>query len=231
MEKIECFKWHYAKENEHRKYKLKTSKKMIRDICKLLKERLQFQGDLPFIDVYAGLAQTVSYKEQDENGNPVTKKMPVSYDTNIEDCGFSPEKAVVPDSSKKGIIYFEENGGATQYKRLAGNFTMWKAQIVLICWLNRDKITGDAYSEIATKAFSDISLKLKNDSITSPFTKVIVDNTRFRQDANLFTKYSYETEVLQFLRPPYEFFAIDLSVNFTLKGNCLPSINLTPNNC
>ena len=192
---------------------------------------MEFQGGLPFVDVYAGLAQTVSYKDQDENGNLIIKKMPVSYDTNIEDCTVSPEKAVVPDSSKKGIIYFEENGGATQYKRLAGGFTMWTANLFLVCWLNRKLITGDDYSEIAAKAFTEIVAKLKDESITNPFQKLTVEATRFSQEPSLFTKYSYDVETMQYLRPPFEYFVITLRVNFMIRGNCLPAIVINPNNC
>lgn len=204
---------------------------MIREICNLLKSRLEFQGGLPFVDVYAGLAQTVTYNEVDENGNPLVKKMPVSYDTNIEDCTVSPEKAVVPDSGKMGIIYFEDNGGAAKYRRLAGGWNIWRANVILVCWLNRRKITGDDYSQITLKAFTDIIAKLKENDLVDPFRSVTVYGARFRQDATLFTKYSYKEEELQYLRPPFEHFAIDLQVSFMIKGDCLPQIVLNPNNC
>lgn len=231
--RIKDFVWHYQKINEPRKYKLKPNKKkMIKELCSVLKERLQFQGDLPFVDVYAGLAQLATYKEQDENGNPITQKMPVSYHTNIDEgCVTSPEKALTPDSTKKGIIYFEENGGATQTKRLAGGFTMWTAQLILVGWFNRELITGDAYSEITSIAHTQIMAKLKKDDLTSPFTNIKVSDVRLRQDPSIFAKYTYDETVLQFLRPPFEYLAIDLSVRFILKGICLPTLEINPKIC
>lgn len=204
---------------------------MIKELCSVLKERLQFGGDIPFIDIYAGLVQTTTYKNEDENGNPVTKKMPVSYHTNIDDCTTSPEKALTPDSTKKGIVYFEENGGASQTKRLAGGFTIWTAQLILVGWFNRNLITGDAYSEITSVAHAEIMAKLKKNDLNAPFTNIQVSDVRVRQDPSIFTKYTYDETVLQFLRPPFEYLAIDLSVRFILKGNCLPELILTPKEC
>lgn len=205
---------------------------MIKELCKTLKERLEFQNGIPFLDVYAGLVQTVTYQDQDENNNNLTKRMPVSYHTNIEDCvNKSPEKALIPDSSKKGIIYFEENGGAYQSKRMAGGLTMWKAQLICVAWLNRRLITGDDYDEIVSRARSTIMAKLKSQDITSPFVKIFVNNTRIRQTPDIFAKYTYDETILQYLRPPFEYFALDLDVTFIIKGECLPTIEINPNNC
>ena len=205
---------------------------MIKELCKTLRDRLQFKADLPFIDVYAGLVQTATYKIEDENGNPVTKRLPVSYDTNLAaGCGSSPEKALTPDSTKRGIIYFEENGGVQVVKNLSGGRVQYKASLIAVLWLNRQKITGDAYSEISAKAYHDVIGKLKNRSISMPFVNLNVQDTRFRQEPSIFAKYSYDETVLQFLRPPFEYFAIDLTVSFILKGGCLPAIEINQNNC
>lgn len=205
---------------------------MIAEICKVLKDRLEFGGGLQFLDVYAGLVNTVTYKDQDENGNPLTKRMPVSYHTNIEDCATkSPERALIPDSTKKGIIYFEENGGASQIRRMAGGNTMWRAQLIAVVWLNRDNITGDTYGDLTTKTRSEIITKMKGEAITSPFLKIILNNTRVRQNPEIFSKYSYDETVLQYLRPPFEYYALDIDVNFVVKGECLPEIEINPKQC
>lgn len=205
---------------------------MIKELCKTLKERLEFKNGLQFLDVYAGLVQTVTYKDNDENDNPLTKRMPVSYHTNIEDCvNPSPERALIPDSSKKGIVYFEESGGAYQVRRMAGGRTMWRAQIICVVWMNRKNITGDSYDEITTKTRSEIMRKLKSEDISEPFIKILVNNTRIRQTPEIFSKYSYEETILQYLRPPFEYYALDLDVTFFINGECLPEIIINPNNC
>ena len=207
-------------------------KKMIKEIANKLRERLQFRGDLPFIDVYAGLVQTVSYKQETEGGSTTTKRMPVSYDTNISaGCSVSPERAIVPESTKKGIIYFEESGGASPVQNLSGGRTMWRANMVCVVWLNRDKITGDSYSEISAQAFHEIMKKLRNNEISAPFANLNVTEARFRQTDNIFQKYSYDETELQYLRPPFEYFAIDLVVSFIYRGDCVPEISINPKNC
>jgi len=229
---INDFIWHYAKTNEHRKYKLKRKFKMIKEVCKILRDRLQFRGDLPFLEVYAGLVQTVTYKTEDENGVSLTKKMPVSYDTNLSaGCGVSPEKALTPDSSVKGIIYFEENGGAQPVRAISGGGQMYKLSLTCVVWLNRERITGDAYSEISAKAFHEVLKKLKATEISAPFINLNVTEGRFRQNESIFSKYSYDETILQFLRPPFEYFAIDLIVTFIMRGDCLPEININPKTC
>lgn len=202
---------------------------MIKEICTELRDRLQFNGDLPYIDVYAGLVQTVQYKQTDANDNPITKRMPVSYDTNIAaDCG-GPEKALTPDSRKKGIIYFEDNGGVVTVKELSGGRTMYRANLMLVCWLNRKRITDDTYAVIGKNAFDGIKAKLLSNLKPSNYTNLKVNINRFRQEPNIFSKYSYDETVLQFLRPPFEYFAIELTASFIT--TCATEININPNNC
>ena len=61
----------------------KKIKAMIKELCTTLKNRLSDDGGLAFIDVYSGLVQAVKYKDQNADGNPITKVFPVSYDPNL----------------------------------------------------------------------------------------------------------------------------------------------------
>lgn len=203
---------------------------MIKEVAKVLRNRLQFRGDIPFLDVYAGLVQTVSYKSETAGGGTMVKRMPVSYDTNLSaGCDTSPEKAIIPDSSKKGIIYFEENGGAQPFRTIAGGATFYRLGLTAVVWLNRAKITGDDYSEISGNAFAEIKKKLFSNDISDPFHRLTVTDARFRQNDSVFSKYSYDETVMQHLRPPYEYFAVDLTVTFLVP--CSGVIELNPKNC
>lgn len=202
---------------------------MIKEICTELRDRLQFNGNLPFIDVYAGLVQTVQYKQTDANDNPITKRMPVSYDTNLAaDCG-SPEKALTPDSKKKGIVYFEDNGGVSTVRELSKGRKMYKANLLLVCWLNRKRISDDSYAVIGKNAYDAIVAKLQSNLAPSELANLKVSINRFRQDPNIFAKYSYDETILQYLRPPFEYFAIEISASFV--STCINEININPNNC
>lgn len=203
---------------------------MIREICTVLKDRALTGESLKFIDVVAGLADTVKYKSEDENGNPLTKTMPVSYDTNlISACRTGPEKALTPDSSKKGILYFEENGPAQTVRYLSGGRAMMRVPVRAVVWINKSNTIGEIYGKAATAVYRELQQKLAGHFETADFANGKVQVLGFRQDSSLFSRYSYDETVLQFLRPPFEAFAIDLSISFTLA--CGSPVFLNPKIC
>lgn len=82
---------------------------MQKELASVLKVKLL---TLPFIDLLAGLAQTLTTTDQDEtNSTTIQKRRPVAYDAHNgnADC-FGRETALIPDSSRKSIIYFEDFG-------------------------------------------------------------------------------------------------------------------------
>lgn len=205
---------------------------MNKEITKILKNRLEVGGGLEFIDVYSGLVQTVTRKVEDENGNPKTQRFPVSYDTNLVDCGKSPEKALTPDSLKRGLIYFEESSPITVGRRLSSGFTEYRSNLLLVAWINRKKTTGDVYSEITKTAIERTLSKLNEPAPgETGFKNIRITAQSIRQDATVFSKYTYDEEVSQYLRPPFEFFAVSLSVSFYSKSICAPELTINPNNC
>ena len=202
---------------------------MIKSICRDLMGRLLANGKLPFIDIYSGLVQTVQFKQPNADDTMITKRMPVSYNVvGDEDCTKSPEKAVIPNSKRKGIIYFEDNTGISVIRELSGGRKLYRATLVMVVWLNRRKITGDNYANVAQSAYEDITAKLRKDKAGENQIKNITFN-RFRQEPAIFAKYSYDETETQFLRPPFEYFAVDVTVNFV--STCQPSICINENNC
>lgn len=204
---------------------------MIKELCNDLKTKLIEGGFLSLIDVYAGLVQTVMYKIPDENENIITKRMPVSYDTTLQaECSnIGKERAIIPDSTKKGIIYFEENGGLNLVRDLSGGRKMYRGTIVLVCWMNRNNSIGQTYGKIGKAAYDQITSKLKGKINSEYFINLQAKPVRFRQDAAIFNKYTYDETVLQYLRPPFEYFAIDLTVSFITA--CALEVVLNPKEC
>lgn len=204
---------------------------MIIEVCNDLKNALMSGVPLALVNTFAGLAQVVTYKTPNENGMTTTKKMPVSYDTNIADgCqSKSPEKALIPNSANKGIIYFEDNGGAQVIRALSGGRKQHRATLILVCWMNRKNSIGKTYGKITKAAYDEIREKLKGVLPSEYFLNLRVNPTRFRQDAQVFAKYTYDETVLQFLRPPFEYFAMDLTVTFI--SGCKQPIVINPAGC
>ena len=202
---------------------------MIKSICRDLLGRLIANNRLSFIDVYSGLVQTVTTKIPGENDVMITKRMPVSYNVIGDDsCTKSPEKALIPNSKKKGIIYFEDAAGISTIRELSGGRKLYRASLIMVVWLNRRKISSDDYSNIASSAYSTIEQKLRVPRTGENEIKNI-SLTRFRQGPEIFAKYTYDETETQFLRPPFEYFAVDVTVNFV--SVCKPEICITENNC
>lgn len=197
----------------------------------MLRDKL---ASLPFIDVLAGMAQTVT--TQDSNlSNPeaaaVVKRFPVSYDVLGVDCQ-GKEISLNPDSSRKSIIYFEDFG-ISSTGRLHGQ-TGFSSNLRLICWLNRANLVGDTYTEISGRCMATIvdTLAGRSPENVGMFTRLTVDVARIpQQDAGLFGRYTYNEADRQYLRPPFEFFGIDLVCKFYVSAKCLDAINWNNPKC
>jgi hypothetical protein len=204
---------------------------MVKELSNILKGMLV---DLPFLHTVAGLAQPVidtRYAEAgtDQQAQKIQKKLPVSYD--IED-GMG-ERALVPDGTKKGILYFEDFGTTpdTGAKVKAGQLAV-VSRLRLVCWVNRQKILeGDMpkYEEVTANFISEIVARLvKGTGINSTIgiSRLFVTLAGVPiQDANIFSRYNYDEAELQYLRPPYEYFALDLQCKFWVSQTCFKQLN------
>lgn len=201
---------------------------MNKEISKVLKDRLLAKGGLPFADLISGMAQTVEYKEANEDGNTIIKRMPVSYDTNsAEGCRTTPETALVPDSGRRGIVYFEDQG--VRYKgRASGGAVLYQSTLTLVCWMNKARFMGkDFYTDINPYCITQITSKLKAGRLINSgiFAKMNVTPTQILpQDARVFAKYTYNETVTQYLRPPFEFFGIVLNIDYQVHPECIESL-------
>lgn len=196
---------------------------MNKELASILKDRI---APFPFIDVLAGLVQTVEEVHETENGT-VRKRFPLSSDTNMTDaCAGGLERALTPDSSKKSVIYFEDFG--SQVTREGRNGAQsYISTIRLVAWLNRERLTGDAYTSISGYCIAAIcrrlDLKFENTGI---FQRLRVNPSRIPiQDASLFSRYTYDEAERQYLLPPFEVFAIDFSCSYHVKPGCITEID------
>lgn len=199
---------------------------MVKEIAHEIKEKLL---SLPFADVVAGLAQTLTTTDSAGDTTPqtVTKKLPVSYDVSMSgsDC-MGKEILLIPDSSRRSIIYFEDFGvQAAGGVRMA---TAFNSSLRLVCWLNRANILQDTYQEITGRCQAAIIGKVchKNPETVGMFQRLTINVAKILpQDAGIFSRYTYDETQRQYLRPPFEFFAIDLTCKFSVQNSCLDGIN------
>lgn len=198
---------------------------MQKELANVLKGKLLL---LPFADIVAGLAQTLTTQEPTpDNSATITARRPVSYD--VTKVGGDPclgtEVALVPDGTAKSIIYFEDLGiVATGTRRRLQGFT---SSLRLIAWLDRSKLVGDHYTEITGRCITAIlkALAHRNPQNIGIFTRLTIDAVRIpAQDAGLFSRYTYTETDKQYLRPPYEFFGIDFDCRFFVPSKCMDTI-------
>lgn len=187
---------------------------------------------LPFVDLLCGMVQTLTKDDPVDETKVIQKKMPVTYDHNLDPDCIGQEILPIPDSSRKSIIYFEDFGISVIDKR--HGLTKYQSSLRLICWLNRSKLVGDNYIEISGRVMATIVDRLANKSPynSGMFTTITTRVARIPpQDAGLFSRYTYEEKDRQYLRPPFEFFGIDLQTDFFANQNCLEDIEWNLTNC
>ena len=172
---------------------------------------------LPWIDKIAGLTQVARISVADSK---TEKRFPISCDMSFEDaCREGCYDSLVPDSSKRSIIYFEEI--SLNLQRRVGSRLYYESSLRLVGWLNYNMLGGGCGS--SAKYITDIIRALP---------QMPVDDTNFRaitievmsqlpRDANIFGKYTYNEKQTQYLMLPYDFFALDIRTRFFITPECV----------
>lgn len=207
---------------------------MNKEVAHVLRTRL---ATLPFADIVAGLAQTVTSVKalgDEENKTSITQKFPVSYDVVLagQEC-MGQECALIPDSNRKSIIYFEDFGVTLNERH--NNMNHYTSRLRLICWMNRaNLVSGGIYTEVSGPAMNACinSVQGTGGISSGMITALITQVTNIpAQDPALFGRYSYDENTRQYLRPPFEFFGLDLTCKFRVSDKCLEQIDWSGSSC
>lgn len=203
---------------------------MTKEIASVLKSRL---SGLPFLDTLAGLAQPViDVKMRDDDNFKIVKKMPVSYDVaGPKNTFLGMERQLVPDQSRKSILYFEDFGTVPDTSGRAGARSLsFISTLRVVCWINKTKLVNYKYNELTAVCMAEIINRLVIGTAINMngIARLMVSVGRIPiQDAAIFSRYNYDEAELQYLRPPFEYFAIDLNCKYQVVRGCLPNINLS----
>lgn len=170
-----------------------------------------FVSSVPFADKVAGLV--IPLRKMD---NKTEKIFPAAINTD-KSCDYSTFTALVPDSSKKSIIYCEKIGDITLEQRTP-NYWIANANLRLFCWYNLDLINEGQYIDegvIIGNIITQIPRSLPDNLFTYvKKVRIYVDGVTTGSD--LFLKYTYNEVKTQFMTFPYGAFAIDVSVQYVL---------------
>lgn len=200
---------------------------------------------------YGGLVRTAAKDVtigEAANGMPITrqKRFPVSCSVTSQECWESGKyKALVPDTSKKSVAYWEELAGFSVVETTQ-SYVKMEASARFVFWLNIPALNlagteGGAcsiahavklqvLSALHEKEFPFVSLALTKDG-----------KTRFRlksnpvPDARLFDRYTYREEKINvdgLCLYPYEVGAMDFVLTLFVPSSCVvPVITGTAIDC
>lgn len=189
---------------------------------------------VPFIDLFAGLVQVQEMEDNYEDGRKTTSRFPVSCD--VVDNGQCTDAAgslvpLTPDSGRRGILYFEDNGTTLVDKKSV--YYNYRSNLRLVCWLNTGYIDLNTCHGLSMPVMTDIIERLTGSYFNQGnFVKVFATVANIPvADKNLFSKYTYDNNRHQFLMPPFEYFAIDFSVLWSMTANCINEITLKAPEC
>lgn len=196
---------------------------MISDIGQILKSYI---SPLGFIDKLGGVVRVVTKNESDSEGSVIRKSFPVDCDVTNDDCLTGKYVDLMPNSAYLSVSYFEDQGVrlVTQDVR---NFT-FEATLKYVCWLNLKKLGKTSCSNSAL-AYLNILKALPtayfNQTVnTVPYSRVIIKvDGQDIKSPQIFSKYTYDEEKTQYLIYPYDYFSMNVNVQFTISQACIPA--------
>lgn len=230
---------------------------MNKELSLILLERI---NDVPFLDRKSGLVQTFERVLQKDDQTSLTKRIPLTAFSATTECSTLPEVThMIPDSSYKGMVYFEDYGSSAKLDR--GGMA-YSSKIRLVCWLNTNLIAGRSNMVLSAICINDLLKRLTanpNANVNVPsfmltdggelvftdeegndmpiltegttkFNRLNVTLTNIPpQSRDIFSKYDYSELETQYLMPPFEYFALDLLATYIVPFACTDTLTLTNN--
>ena len=177
---------------------------MTADIANIIKPYLL---TLPFADTVAGLVKTAII-EDEVDGKLFKKSFPISCDVTYTDCIKGKYTNLVPNKSKKSIMYFEDGGSSITDVGVT-NFS-FQTKLKLIGWLNLAKL-GKENCSLSALALAHVMKVLPvGYQNTGMFQRLrIFEISQDIKSNAIFSKYSYKEETVQYLMYPYDYFALN----------------------
>ena len=179
-------------------------------IANILKSRIE---TIDWSEKVAGLVQTANIRVK--NGESITdKSYPISCNVSYEACIKGTYDQLAPDSKKKSIMYFEDRG--VSFVEREGNRMKFRSSLRLVGWLNLcliDDSCGvsgnyviDVIKALPSKPFS-----------TADFISIAITSiSQVERSVDIFSRYTYNEQATQYLMYPFDYFALDLEMEYTI---------------
>ncbi len=191
---------------------------MNTEIANIVKAKIT---SLPFVDQICGLVRVATKTDQDDTNKQYVKSFPVSCETSHTDCTSGKYTDLTPNSKYKSVIYFEDNG-ITNLNRVDFDLN-FESKLTLVCWLNQKKL-GKTGCSVSALAIQSILKALQIDKFfnSNPYVKMQISaDGEIIKNKDIFSKYSYDEKVSQYLLYPFDYFALPLSIKYSIREACL----------
>lgn len=180
-------------------------------------------ADLNFADLTAGLTKIMRVEVPLEAGT-IIKTFPVVCNTTIDQCNKGDYIDLLPDSERKTIFFFEDLG--VQFVEKQQREFIFHSRLRLIGWINLAYFKNSGCSISGTLAANIIkAIELPPDNISGnpAMTKMrIVGINEIQKTVEIFLKYTAMNEEKdQYLLYPFDFFALDITTQFSVPLNCI----------
>lgn len=192
---------------------------------------------LSWVERYGGVVQTFVESFDEEGGEAIQKKYPVSCSVNEADCATDQRyQDLCPDDTKKSVVYWEvlqalQNNGAASYGNVGNNKQIvFVGSARLVVWLNTDLLGINECNTAAKAMRSIMPLLFRSIQITDPTSPLYRCQIDFEmtgevvRDINIFSKYSF-SEQSGITLHPYDYFAVDVNIRIVMPVYCAFDFN------
>jgi len=175
--------------------------------------KTEYLDSLSFADRTGGLVRLMNDHRKGEKSFPVE----VNQDKVLGDMQYL--RGLTPDSTKKSIMYFEQNGAPN----VVEDHNEWygvEATLSLVCWFNYQEVDPDMYDPAYLEAqiVSAIPFKLGSFECLTAVTCAFAGQDH--NDGSIFTKYTYNEPESQFFKYPYEYFVLNFDISYRVVRVC-----------
>ena len=186
---------------------------MIDIVANELRRPLLDQG---WIDIVGGLV-----REQRLRVDEVEKTLPACIDPDDHTRNL----LLVPDSARSVITYFDCIGNSNRGEVSGGRAFLFASTFRLVAWFNTSRLSpSGVVPQAAVSMVSALAGYRYTD--TAPISNLRVSPLQeVPKSPAIFARWTYDEAETQFLMPPFDYFAFDFLVSFTLSASC-PVLNI-----
>lgn len=204
---------------------------MIAKIAELLRDEI---SSLNFVEIAAGLAKphTVRVNNTDADADEpsmIDKIIPMAYNDLGLTCEEGDLYALVPNTKKKSIVWWEDNG--IEMNEEQTYYYQCTASLMCVCWFNLPLINQylTEPSVLIANIIAALPSRLTNvdylSQIRVAFTGEVVSG------AEVLSRYNFDEAENQFSTFPYAVAGINVSVDFAFGKNCVDCLSILPSTC